>query len=203
MCALDPNEINKDDETVVASDLTQTQVVASAIPMGKTLSIPTTHAIADTGATSIFVMAGTPMDNVRQATNPLSINLPNREVVQSKHVCNIIIPGLLITLTRHGVPGVSMASLLGILILCKAGCSVIFTDNKCVVKYQGRVKDPTTDIWTLPLTPAAIKMRGKSRTSQQLQAGLAPLQIPARVLMTYPASTGQRLHTPPERGPTQ
>ncbi len=49
-----------------------------------------------------------------------------------------------------------MASLLGIHILCKAGCKVIFDDEKCQVNYKGNTiqtgyKDPASDLWTLPI----------------------------------------------------
>ena len=36
------------------------------------------HAIVDTGATANFIMEGTPIDNKRIATKPLTINLPDR-----------------------------------------------------------------------------------------------------------------------------
>ncbi len=50
-----------------------------------------------------------------------------------------------------------MASLIGIRILCKAGCKVTFNDEKCEVVYKNTIilrgyKDLTTDLWTLPLT---------------------------------------------------
>jgi hypothetical protein len=49
-----------------------------------------------------------------------------------------------------------MASLLGIRVLCKAGCKVIFEDEKCQVNFKGAIiltgyKDPTSDLWTLPM----------------------------------------------------
>jgi hypothetical protein len=49
-----------------------------------------------------------------------------------------------------------MASLLGIRVLCKAGCVVVFYDKKCRVNYKGKLilmgfKDPTRDLWTLPI----------------------------------------------------
>jgi hypothetical protein len=117
------------------------------------------------GATSIFVMAGTPMKNIRPATDPLTINLPNGNIVNSTHICDISIPGLLMILTGHIVPGLSMASLMGIRVLCKAGCKVIFTDTKCKVRFKNKIilngiKDPTTDLWTLPITPTAINETG-------------------------------------------
>ena len=155
-----------DDDTVVASNLSKrTDVAASALPREATLTVPPSHAIADTGATSHFVMAGTPMDNIRPAVDPLTINLPNGGVVRSTHVCDVVIPGLPTVMTGHIVPGLSMASLMGIRVLCKAGCVVIFTNAKCEVWFNKKLilqgtKDPSTDLWTLPITPAAIHKPG-------------------------------------------
>ncbi len=59
----------------------------------KAMAFVNTHYIANTGATSIFVMAGIPMSNIHQATDTLSINLSNRDVMCSTHVCNIVIQG--------------------------------------------------------------------------------------------------------------
>jgi hypothetical protein len=110
-----------------------------------------THAVADTGATSLFVMEGLKMSNVKIAKKPLSINLPDGEVLKSTHMCNIIIPGLPTVLTGHIVQGLTMASLVGIRILCKAGCQVIFTEEYCDVMYNEKLilrgyKDPQTDL---------------------------------------------------------
>jgi hypothetical protein len=49
-----------------------------------------------------------------------------------------------------------MASLLGIWVLCKAGCIVVFNDKTCRVYYKGKLiltgyKDPTRNLWTLPI----------------------------------------------------
>ena len=100
-----------DDVTVAASNLSpKEQNAASAIPQAVKFTVPPSHSIADTGATSIFVMAGTPMTNVRTTAAPLSINLPNGGIVNSTHVCDIIIPGLPKILTGHIVPGLAMAS---------------------------------------------------------------------------------------------
>jgi hypothetical protein len=54
-------------------------------------------------------------------------------------------------LIGHIVPGIKMASLFGIRVLCKAGCTVMFDDEKCVVKYNNKIilqryKDPSTDL---------------------------------------------------------
>jgi hypothetical protein len=124
-------------------------------------AIPETHSVADTGVTLVSIMTGTPMTNIHPATHPLTINLPDGKVVKSTHVCDMLILGLPTVLVGHVIPNLQVASLLGIRILCKAGCIVVFSDTACYVKYKGRViltgtKDPSTDLWTLPITPTAI-----------------------------------------------
>jgi hypothetical protein len=61
-------------------------------------------------------------------------------------------------LVGHVVPKLSIASLIGIRVLCDAGCEVIFTKTNCDVWYKGTIilsgkKDPSTDLWTLPIGP--------------------------------------------------
>jgi hypothetical protein len=121
-------------------------------------NIATSEAIADTGATSIFIMEGADVKNKRPAIQPLTINLPDGRQIKSTHICDINIPGLPTTLTGHIVPNLTIASLFGIRVLCKAGCKVVFDDDKCDVFYQGKLilrgyKDPSTDLWTLPIVP--------------------------------------------------
>jgi hypothetical protein len=120
------------------------------------LRIATNQAIADTGATSIFIMEGADVNNKRSATKTLTINFPNGKQIQSTHVCDIKIPGLPAVLTGHIVPSLSIASLIGIRPLCKVGCKVIFDKKKCDVIFNGVVilrgfKDPSTNLWTLPI----------------------------------------------------
>ncbi len=115
------------------------------------ITIDAQQAIADTGATSIFIMDGVDVDNKRVASNPITINLPDGRKVISTHKCDIIIPGLPTRLVGHVVPGLAVASLVGIRPLCKAGCKVIFDDEKCDVVFNGKVilqglKDPSTDL---------------------------------------------------------
>ncbi len=75
----------------------------------------------------------------------------------STHICDINIPGLPMVLMGHIVPSLAIASLMGICLLCKAGCTVIFDNDKCDVIFNGKVilrgyKDPTTNLWMLPIT---------------------------------------------------
>ncbi len=101
---------------------------------------------------------------------PLVVNLPDGTVVRSTHVCDYEIPRLPTLLEAYVVPDLTVALLIGIRALCKAGCAVIFTDKMCSVKYGGKVilrgyKDPSTDLWILPITPDKVCQQGKLQTS--------------------------------------
>ncbi len=137
--------------TIVASNCTTTvEHHANA------MQIALTHAVADTGATSIFVIAGAPANNIHVATKPIHISLPDGKKIVSTHICDVDIPGQPHKLIGQIVPEIKMTSLLGIRILCKAGCEVIFYDEKCQVNFKGkmiltRYKDLASNLWTLPI----------------------------------------------------
>jgi hypothetical protein len=59
-----------------------------------------------------------------------SASLMEKKIVLT-HICDVDIPGLPHKLIGHIVLNMKMASLLGIHILCKAGCKDIFDDDKC------------------------------------------------------------------------
>jgi hypothetical protein len=92
--------------------------------------------IITASATSVMVMRGTPMKNICPATNPLNINLPDRKVVKSTHVCDLKVPGLPYVLEGHIIPNLTVASLIGIRILCNVGCIVVFMNAACHVMYR-------------------------------------------------------------------
>ncbi len=94
--------------------------------------------------------------NKRRTLNPISVTLPDGRKIQSTHVCNIAIPGLPTILTSHIMPDMTTASLFGICVLCKAGCTVIFDDVKCQVLFKDKIiltgyKDTASNLWTLPI----------------------------------------------------
>jgi hypothetical protein len=125
------------------------------------ITIATNLAVADMGAMSIFVMDGVDVENKRLATKPLTVNLPDGRKIKSTHVCNIN-TGLPVILMGHIIPDLKIASLIGICPLCKVGCKVIFDNEKCDVVYKGNIilrgyKDPTTDLWTLPITKKGMR----------------------------------------------
>ncbi len=126
------------------------------------MTIASNEAIADSGATQIFVMDGIPVHNKQRTTCPLKVALADGRQVMSTHMCDIIILGLPTTLVGHIVPELSIASLFGIRVLTEGGCTVKFDSKKCVVKYNGNIiltgmKDPVTDLLTLPIVGCAGK----------------------------------------------
>ena len=134
--------IVEDDNTTVVTDnlSSKRQHICALSVHPRKQSIPITHAVADTGATSVMIMKKTSnMQNVRLGTSPITINLPDGTIVKSTHICDLKIPGLPYVLEGHIVPDLTVASLVGIRILCKLGCTVLFTDTACYVRYKGKV----------------------------------------------------------------
>ena len=111
-------------------------------------------------------MEGTPVSNLQPSLQLLTINLPDGSKMKSTHMCDITIPGLPTILTRHIVPKLTIASLIGIRVLCKTGCSVVFTKSKCDVIYSKQVilrgfKDPSTNLWALPINSTKADSKEK------------------------------------------
>jgi hypothetical protein len=165
--------IDNDDTTIVTSNvsdgLTSGFLTAFSLIAQKqqskayaAINIAPNEAIADSGATQIFVMEGMPVLNKQKTTCPLKVALADGRRVLSTHMCDIIIPSLPTSLVGHIIPELSIASLFGIRVLTEVGCTVKFDDKKCVVKYNGKtilvgMKDPTTDLWSLPIVGPAGK----------------------------------------------
>ncbi len=103
------------------------------------LRLDTYDAIADSGATQIFVMDGTPVVNKCPTTHPLKVALADGRIVLSMHMCDIKIDGLPTVLTGQIMPDLSIALLFGIRVLMEAGCTVTFDKTKCIVRYNGAI----------------------------------------------------------------
>ncbi len=158
MDSLDPTKnflaslLNKDDITVIALNFSNglhqsmspplpfvsTQSIATMAcsifgqPTHKYLNaitIPSTHAIKDTKATSIFIMDGVDVVNKRITNKPLTINMPDGRKAKSTHICDIMIPGLPTDLTGHIILHLAITSLIGIWPLCNVGCTIAFNKD--------------------------------------------------------------------------
>jgi hypothetical protein len=118
-------------------------------------------AVANTGATSLFLTKGAPCQNKPHALNPVIVFLPDGRKIESMHLCDVMIPSLPIVLTGHIMPDMTTASLFGVRVLCKAGCQVLFDDDKCQVIFNGTViltgyKDIASNLWMLPIHPSGM-----------------------------------------------
>jgi hypothetical protein len=140
--------INDDDDTGIALNVSYPKLFRSCALnhfltstnfAGALLTLKTGDAIADSGATQIFVMDDTPVINMRVTTNPLTVSLTDGCQVLSAHMCDIHIEGLPFPLTGHIIPELSIALLFGISILTEVGCKVIFRKSTCVVKCNGNI----------------------------------------------------------------
>ncbi len=124
------------------------------------MSVGPSLAIADTGATSCFLTKDAPCQNKRLTNSPLSVTLPDGQKIKTTHVCDMTIHGLPTIITGHIMPDMTTASHFGIRVLCKAGCKVLFDNDKCYVIYDGKViftgyKDLASNLWLLPILPVA------------------------------------------------
>eukprot|EP00804_Cyclotella_cryptica_P019523 CCRYP_006659-RA/>CCRYP_006659-RA protein AED:0.42 eAED:0.40 QI:0/0/0/0.5/1/1/2/0/378 len=120
------------------------------------ISLGTDEAIADSWATTHFLLPNVTISNKRKAAHPLNITLPDGEVIQSTHVGNLNLPGLGDAATlAHVVPGLAHSSLLSIKQLCNNGCHVLFTKQDCKVYHKAELmlvgkRHPATGLWVVP-----------------------------------------------------
>jgi hypothetical protein len=155
---LDPTQqLDYDDITVVASNTcsSHSTTISSPGPVfaGAVFKLNPNNAIADLGATQIFVMDGTPVLNKRCTMCPLKVSLADGHEVTSTHICDVKINGLTVTLMGHIIPELTVA-----------GCEVWFDNLKCTVWYNNRIilqggKDQATDLWTLPIGNVGMTSR--------------------------------------------
>jgi hypothetical protein len=184
-----------DKKTVVTSNSsTSRQCLTEQV---HAMMIKPTHAVANTGTTSVFVMEGTPCKNKWLAENPVTISILDGKKVMLMHICKITIPGLPFMLVGHIILEMEMASLLGIRVLCKAGCKVIFNDEKCQVILNNKViltgyKDPLSDLWTLLIcqeeqwtTPGLMKLTRPQPSPCEDCAPLPPVTAHHTVVFSY------------------
>jgi hypothetical protein len=88
-------------------------------------------AILNSGATSHFLTTNAPATNIIPATVPLIARLSNGNKVQSKHTCTLNLPALPVgARAAHIIPGLASHSLLSIVTMYNAGCTVTFTKNQ-------------------------------------------------------------------------
>ena len=146
-------------------------------------------AIADSGATSHFLVTTAPTINKTTATCPLSVKLPDGAIIKSTHTCDLNLPQLPGTArTGHIIPGLANHSLISVVTLCNAGCQVIFEKTACIVKYDGKTilcgtKCKRTGLWMLPLINNAPEYQ-HATTSSSLAHNMT--QLPSQYDLVTP-----------------
>jgi len=77
--------------------------------------------------------------------------------VRSTHTCTLDLPDLPAgARAAHIIPGLASHSLLSVVTMCNAGCTVTFTKINCTIVYRGRTivcghKCTKTGLWMVPL----------------------------------------------------
>ncbi len=95
-------------------------------------------AILDSGTTSNFLTPGTPVTKVQLANKPIIAGLPNRDQVQSMHMCRLDLPKLpAMACCAHIIPGLALHTIVSVVTLCNAGCEVLFTKIGCTNTHRG------------------------------------------------------------------
>jgi hypothetical protein len=152
----DPTQqLDYDDITIVASNIHSSHSTTISSPAlvfaGAIFKLKPSNAIADSGATQIFVMDGTPVVNKHCTIFPLKVSLADGRKVMSTHMCDVKISGLPVTLMGHIIPELTVPSLFGIRVLTAAGCECWFDNLNCTVWYNNRIilqggKDHATNL---------------------------------------------------------
>ena len=116
-------------------------------------------AILDSGASSHFLIVGTPLLHKQETANPVTVTVANGQSVRSTHEGALDVPGLPKQARyAHVIPGIKH-SLLSIVRLCNHGCEVNFGKwgISVEVRYNGKVvmkgrKSTINGLWYVPIT---------------------------------------------------
>ena len=115
------------------------------------------HAISDSGATGHFLVPGANATNIKPATNPIHITLPNGKTIYSTHTCSLNIHWPPHEITEgHIVPGLAHSSLISTRQFCDHGCKVVFDLHECRVYYKEELvlrggRNKQTGLWDLSI----------------------------------------------------
>ncbi len=103
-------------------------------------------------------MTNVPATNIVPTTKPIITSLPKGKRVHSTHTCTINIPlSPPCAHAAHIIPGLTLHSLLSIVSLCNAGCTLHLIKIGCTIIYCGRTivcghKCTRTGLWMIPLS---------------------------------------------------
>jgi hypothetical protein len=135
--SITPHEQDNNNSTVITSNTSPSSDSISHHALG--MLVKPLLVVANMGATLLFLTKGAPCQNKHHAINLVIITLLDRCKIKSMHVCDVMIPGLPTVLMGHIMPDMTTASIFGTRVSWKAGCQVLFDDDKCQVIFNGTV----------------------------------------------------------------
>ncbi len=156
-------------------------------------------AILNSGATSHFLTTSAPATNILPTAVPIVARLPNGNRVHSTHTSTLNIPSLPPSAhVAHIIPGLPSHSLLTVVTMCNAGCTVTFSKIGCTIMYHGRAivcghKCTCTGLWMIPYTTPLTTMPTTSPISIELAMNIDATSLAA----DYARYVHQLLCSPP------
>ncbi len=112
----------------------------------------------DSGATDIYLKESAPLQTINYNHNPIRVTIPNGKSMVSSASTTIPISRLpKEALSGYIIPGLNK-SLISVTKLCAAGCNVLFSDDECIVTFNGNEvlrgrKHDKNGLWYVPLLP--------------------------------------------------
>jgi hypothetical protein len=139
---------------------------------------------------------------------PLIAHLYNGDKVHSTHTCTLDLSNLPAgARAAHIIPGLASHSLLSVVTMCNAGCTVTFTKISCTIAYRGRTivcghKCTRTGLWMVPLSKSKSQATSPSDSNIIPPATMPTTTMAANVDATsstakYARYTHQLLCSPP------
>jgi hypothetical protein len=96
--------------------------------------------IFDTGTTGHYLLLDTQCLDTKITEQPLLVTLPNGKIIQSSHTAKLPFPNLpQHAIEAHIFPDLLNHTLLSIGVFCDAGCTVEFTKNRVMVRYNNKL----------------------------------------------------------------
>ena len=130
-------------------------------------------ALVDSGASSHYVTANAPVCNIKNATSPIQVGLPNGDMLSATQTATLPLNTLPSSAQEaYIVPGMNK-NLLSIGKLCDADCTAIFTKNMVQIKKENHVilegqRNPTHGLWEVPLLHQQCNMTYHSRNTRDM-----------------------------------
>ena len=104
------------------------------------LKITKKEGITDAVVIGNFVPPGAPVNNLKPAIKPISINIPGGSKIMPTHTCELNIDGITYqSIMDYIAPGLAHASLISISALCDAGCNVKYGESICSVYFKNKL----------------------------------------------------------------